>query len=227
MNSFGCLTQPRNCQKGTYPCQFPGCLTKKPFNRPADLERHYRNVHASADQRECYGCDYPKCDRASEPFTRKDHYRDHLRDYHKEDLGQAKRAKKEDGQKWNRSQELWLAERNISFNWWRCAKCLSRVRVEDDGWDCRQCNGACEPERKARRGVKTEHYDIGSYDTTADLLPTDCTICNGAVYIKSEDESWLSCPRCDPRQGSEYTYDVEPVDDMTYSMNYNTNYPEF
>ena len=32
-----------------YPCQFPGCPTNKPFERPDDLERHYRNVHASVE----------------------------------------------------------------------------------------------------------------------------------------------------------------------------------
>ena len=220
------LTQPRNCPKGTYPCQFPGCQPKKPFNRPADLERHYRNVHASADQRECYECDYPKCDRATEPFTRKDHYRDHLRDYHKEDLGHAKRAKKEDGQKWKRAQENWVAERNISANWWRCAKCLSRVRVDHNGWECRQCNGACEQERITRREGKREHYDydMGSYGTTTDFFPTDCTVCNGAVYIRGEDDNWLLCPVCGTRQVSEYSYDPEPADDMAYSIDYNAGY---
>lgn len=223
------LDSPRNCPKGTYPCQFPGCQAKKPFNRPADLERHYRNVHASADLRERFECDYPKCDRATEPFTRKDHYRDHLRDYHKEDLGQAKRAKKEDVQKWKRAQESWLAERNISANWWRCAKCLSRVRVDHDGWECRRCNGACEQDRITRREGKREHYDydIGSYNETTDLLPTGCTICSGALWIKGENDNWLSCPTCSTRQDSEYSYEPEPAEDMTYSMSYHTSYSEY
>jgi hypothetical protein len=193
-----------------YPCQFPGCVTKKPFNRPADLDRHYRNVHASADQKERYECDYPKCERATEPFTRKDHYRDHLRDYHKEDLGQAKRAKKEDRQKWEQAQESWLAERNISANWWRCAKCLSRVRV-DDRWECSRCSGTCESERVARRQMKREERGVHSYDATADLFQSNCTMCNGTLYVHNGD-NWVSCPRCGLSPAPDFSYDPEPLD---------------
>jgi hypothetical protein len=209
-----------------YPCQFPGCQTNKPFNRPADLERHYRNVHASADQKERYQCDYPKCERATEPFTRKDHYRDHLRDYHKEDLGQAKRAKKEDRHKWERAQESWLAERNISINWWRCAKCLSRVRVEDDGWECSRCNGTCEPDRAARRQMKREDYVMHTYDTATDLSQSSCTACNGTMYVHDGNAGWESCPKCSLRTAPEYSYAQGLGDDLGYDIagSYNAGY---
>jgi hypothetical protein len=184
------LTWRRDIQKGTYPCQFPGCQLKKPFNRAADLERHYRNVHASESQRERYQCDYSKCDRAADPFTRKDHYRDHLRDYHKEDLGQAKGAKKEDRPKWERAQKAWLAERNINRNWWRCAKCLSRVRAAEEGWECQRCNETCEPERQMTRGEPIAF----PYDS----FQADCPSCNCSVTTRSQEqcsdtEPWSDC----------------------------------
>jgi hypothetical protein len=72
-----------------------GCLGKQTiFSRPADLERHYKNVHAPQDEKDRFPCGYPKCKRATSTFTRKDHYRDHLRDSHKEDIVLAKDDKK-------------------------------------------------------------------------------------------------------------------------------------
>jgi hypothetical protein len=207
-------------QKGVYPCQFPGCPTKKPFNRPADLERHYRNVHASADQKESYQCDYPRCERASDPFTRKDHYRDHLRDYHKEDLGQAKRAKRGDERDWERAQENWLAERKISANWWRCAKCLERVRVDEYAWECGRCNGACEADRAARRQAKREEHSAHTYGDTADHSP-NCTTCNDTMCIPNPDGSWVACPRCQLRTAPEFSYDHGLGDSLGYDMGYN------
>lgn len=211
----------RNIQKGLYPCQFPGCQTMKPakpFNRPADLERHYRNVHASADQKERFECDYPKCDRASDPFTRKDHYRDHLRDYHKEDLGHAKRAKNEDRKRWERAQEDWLAERNISPNWWRCVKCLTRARVDVDGWECNKCNGACEPERAQRRQLKREDAVTYSYDSVTYPFETSCLTCNGAVWMDSGHGNLVACTSCGfgATGAQDYYYETEAGDGIAY-----------
>jgi hypothetical protein len=192
------LTVPRHLQK-LYPCQFPGCPTRKPFNRPADLERHYRNVHDDALKERFY-CDYPKCDRSegNSFFTRKDHCRDHLRDYHKEDIGQAKRTKKDDKYKWERAQEKWLAERTTSPKWWRCSKCLSRIQVDKEGWECRRCNHACESDRKiARRQIKEEDtYSAASFTP-------NCSTCNGTAWIENRTGGWDLCPNCSPTTSSE------------------------
>ena len=49
--------------------------------------------HAAIDKSQPvqFICDRRFCGRtADKPFGRKDHYRDHLRDYHKEDIGSAR-----------------------------------------------------------------------------------------------------------------------------------------
>ncbi|KAH7383683.1 kinase-like domain-containing protein, partial [Cadophora sp. MPI-SDFR-AT-0126] len=70
----------------------------------------------------------------------KDAYRDHLREYHLEDM--LKRHKKK-----NREQEWW-ASRIVSPVWWRCVRCLGpSILVKRDGWTCRTCSQQCEPER--------------------------------------------------------------------------------
>ena len=56
------------------------------FKRLADLQRHYAQVHSGAMVKESYVCDYPRCSRRREPFGRRDHFRDHLRDFHCEDI---------------------------------------------------------------------------------------------------------------------------------------------
>jgi len=35
--------------------------------------------------------------------------------------------------------------------WWRCSRCLQRIKVSNDGCMCTQCNVSCEPERIAWR----------------------------------------------------------------------------
>ncbi|KAH6665430.1 hypothetical protein B0J14DRAFT_606116 [Halenospora varia] len=72
-------------------CQFPSTIcwrreSRPVFHRRADLERHYNQVHAT-DNRLQFHCDYQNCNRKNQPFTRKDHIRDHYIDYHKEDVG--------------------------------------------------------------------------------------------------------------------------------------------
>jgi hypothetical protein len=158
-------------------CQFPTLCGKK-FKRPADLDRHYRNVHASPEERTKHECDYKRCAGSNDPFKRKDHYRDHLRDfhkediesakvgeytprkdhyrdhlkdYHKEDLGGSKDREHTPREKWETDQKKWPEEWNIDPKWWRCAKCLTRVNTENDGWECPSCNQLCESERIEHR----------------------------------------------------------------------------
>jgi hypothetical protein len=100
--------------------------------------------------KEQFPCDYPPCQRVREPFTRKDHFRDHLRDYHKEDLGSAKGEKQFEKKKWLKLQEAWVAERKIIPKWWRCPKCLHRIQIAESGFECRDCKRPCDRERADR-----------------------------------------------------------------------------
>ncbi|KAL0777925.1 hypothetical protein CaCOL14_005578 [Colletotrichum acutatum] len=125
-----------------FPCLEAGC-TANPFKRKADLERHYRQVHQDPSKKEAHKCDYPKCSRRSEPFGRRDHFRDHLRDYHNEDI--FKRGTHVD--------DSWLQGRNLSSRWWRCSKCLIRVDVNSyPDHVCPKCKNPCEDKRKRARG---------------------------------------------------------------------------
>ncbi|CAP61735.1 uncharacterized protein PODANS_4_3030 [Podospora anserina S mat+] len=127
-------------EKQTYPCLSPGC-SQKAFSRSADLDRHYKQVHIDEDQRIKYHCDYKKCPRHEAPFGRQDHFRDHLRDFHKEDL--LRRSKKEEWEWWESR-----APRAVFNGWWRCNKCLVvRVDVETDGYTCPACGSSCESDR--------------------------------------------------------------------------------
>jgi hypothetical protein len=120
-------------------CLYPGC--DKIFKRRADLDRHYKHRHCADTTKESYRCDYQKCVRRREPFGRRDHYRDHLRDFHKEDIEKR-------GVTINRD---WMEGRNVSINWWRCHKCLARVYVNESQYECPDCKTTCQPERVRRR----------------------------------------------------------------------------
>ncbi|KAE9376597.1 hypothetical protein N431DRAFT_367711, partial [Stipitochalara longipes BDJ] len=144
------LDQPKNKQNNQFPCQYPGCRAKQnPFSRSVDLQRHYTNVHA--DRRNPYICDYANCRRSIKSFRGKNHYRDHLRYFHKEDIGCARSKEMEDKLKSKAKQEGCLEERNVSHKHWRCAKCLVKNSVDQVGWECPSCRMRCEEERiKAR-----------------------------------------------------------------------------
>jgi len=138
-----------NSKKNEYPCLYPGCNSRQPiFRRPADLERHYRNIHTSEGRIE-YPCDYAKCHRISDPYSRKNHFRVHLIEYHKEDISNS--LSKEKHQEEN-ERLLWLAGRYIDPLWWRCARCLIRCYIAKDGWVCPSCRSSCEEDRKRARG---------------------------------------------------------------------------
>ena len=195
-------------RKGEFPCLYPwGCSGKQTiFSRPADLERHYKNVHAPPDEKDCFPCDYSKCERATSAFTRKDHYRDHLRDFHKEDIGSAKGEKKMDRKQWLTAQKIWLAERKISSKYWRCAKCLVKHSITY-GWDCERCKTTCEQERQdarmklAKLAPKVEVMEPVEDDTDAQYGNTGtssvagyngCDACQGICWILHGRE-WVPC----------------------------------
>ncbi|KAI1333725.1 hypothetical protein F5Y15DRAFT_327502 [Xylariaceae sp. FL0016] len=132
----------QNDEKNGFMCPNHGCKSHA-FKRKADLERHVKHRHQAADQKEAFACDYKKCPRHKDPFHRLDHCRDHYRDYHHEDLTR-RGSKKEDGE--------WWKSRNIHLKWWRCTKCLHRIDIKSQGFDCPRCKATCETERRNRRG---------------------------------------------------------------------------
>lgn len=142
-------------ESNEHACLFPGCTTPKPFRRAADLERHKQQFHDSPDPSRQFFCDYPRCNRAVEPHTRKDHFRDHLRDTHSEDIpkrvrdpnrgkGNAK-GKSVSGNPCGRRVGGTITRFRVSDKWWRCSKCLKRKFVAE-GWYCVECKRRCEDE---------------------------------------------------------------------------------
>ncbi|KAK8045107.1 hypothetical protein PG993_005131 [Apiospora rasikravindrae] len=121
-------------------CLYPGCESK-PFKRKADLDRHWEHVHLPPHQKVSYYCDYSKCSRHTEPFYRMDHCRDHLREYHKEDL--VRKNGKED--------DVWYQNRKVSTKWFRCTKCLHRNQIKESGWTCPNCSTSCDKKRQKLR----------------------------------------------------------------------------
>ncbi|KAM0333237.1 hypothetical protein ACHAQA_001897 [Verticillium albo-atrum] len=128
----------------SFVCMWPDCVAK-PFRRQADLQRHYTQRHRNETSRESFPCDHAKCTRRENAFGRLDHYRDHLRDYHKEDV--CKRGSPVDA--------AWLDSRTISRRWWRCSKCVIRVDVaKNPDHVCPKCKTGCEEKRKRLRGLR-------------------------------------------------------------------------
>ena len=75
----------KNTPLGLFRCEHPSCWDtndKFRFKIFADLASHYKNDHPHAIQEEFFPCDYPTCRRSGDEdaFTRKDAYRDHLRE---------------------------------------------------------------------------------------------------------------------------------------------------
>ncbi|KAI0455854.1 hypothetical protein F5B21DRAFT_172792 [Xylaria acuta] len=127
--------------EGLYVCMEPGC--PKSFRRKADLERHLSQMHTPKEKKLKYPCDWKKCQRAKEPFGRRDHQRDHYRQYHKEDIMPRGSSGKDD--------QRWWDSRSVNLDWWRCARCLTRVKVGDYRYTCPRCRISCEPERQYYR----------------------------------------------------------------------------
>ncbi|KAJ4122766.1 hypothetical protein NW768_010209 [Fusarium equiseti] len=121
-------------------CVYPGC-TARPFNRKADLERHIRYTHSTESKKDAYLCDYSDCTRFSAPFHRWERLRDHLREYHGEDVT-----------KHVASSNMGTGEATF----WRCPRCLVRVFVFKEGYNykCPGCkmtrNSQSEEERRER-----------------------------------------------------------------------------
>ncbi|KAE9574632.1 hypothetical protein CGCF415_v001410 [Colletotrichum fructicola] len=90
---------------------------------------------------EAYYCDYNACNRKDEPFSRKDRLRIHLTDVHKEDVNKKNGEITDD----------WLQVRKVNAAWWRCTKCLARIKVDPNGWECPQDGFKLEDKRRELR----------------------------------------------------------------------------
>ncbi|KAK3906723.1 hypothetical protein C8A05DRAFT_40478 [Staphylotrichum tortipilum] len=128
--------------KERFRCPHHGC--DKGASRQADLERHIRIVHLADAEKPKFQCDYKVCSRHANPFLRQDHFRDHLRVYHNEDI--LRRGNREDEVWWSTR-----ARRALHSGWWRCSRCLVRVVQRDNGWVCPGCGNRCEKERQEHR----------------------------------------------------------------------------
>ncbi|KAM7218892.1 hypothetical protein V8F06_005772 [Rhypophila decipiens] len=113
----------------------------------ADLARHHNMVHDTRPKA-TFPCDYRRCSRASPgtPFYQRDHFRDHLREFHKEDL--VRRGVK--------ASKHWWMSRYIRPDWWRCSRCYQRVNIDPYGWVCADCGSACEEQRQEERRTRKE-----------------------------------------------------------------------
>ncbi|KAF3009071.1 hypothetical protein E8E14_007699 [Neopestalotiopsis sp. 37M] len=124
-------------------CTVPGCESKTFFKRKADLMRHIEQIHQAPEQKKQFYCDYSTCDRSQDPFGRIDHFRQHYRDFHGEDLPR----KSGESAKWYADKKQSVAKRS-----WRCVKCLNKVNIKDSGFTCNNCNTPCETQRRHIRG---------------------------------------------------------------------------
>jgi DNA-directed RNA polymerase subunit RPC12/RpoP len=156
-----------------YTCLFPYCVSTR-FSCQRDLSQHLEVFHTpsvtskpsgettapgsrSADKAApapapapapvpapppAFFCDHPKCLRATRSFSRLDHYRGHLRDFHKEDIEKSRHCKVD---------ARWYATRRVTKSWWRCARCLRRVVVKTQGYECPECKTACSEFRQESR----------------------------------------------------------------------------
>ncbi len=101
-------------------------------------------MHLADEKKPKFQCDYKRCSRHTNPFLRQDHFRDHLRTFHLEDILRRGNPGNE---------EWWLkrSKRAMQGGWWRCSRCLLRVAQAEHGWLCAGCGNPCEKERREYR----------------------------------------------------------------------------
>jgi hypothetical protein len=155
-------------------------------------------------------CDYKRCSHTVS--FRKDHCREHYREFHTEDLikrGQPKHIKAKHSKKKPETAEEFLAARiqNLNLRWWRCSKCIQRVDVNSDGYTCPTCKLPCEPERVTcreneatrRENARNSAKNSSSLDPAQTDYVIGCGQCeNTWLPDENDGNSWVSCPRCRP-----------------------------
>ncbi|KAH8648797.1 kinase-like domain-containing protein [Tricladium varicosporioides] len=167
---------------GIFRCEHPSCWDRNDkfrFHVFADLAQHYKDAHPPIIENESYPCDYPTCKRADDEFFRKDAYRDHLREFHLEDMPKRHRSTKRERE--------WLACRIVSPWWWRCARCLSRRDVKHYGWTCNDCKQECEPERIQLR--QRSVWDSATSSGSQNSSETTLSYMNGITSVTASHEA--------------------------------------
>jgi hypothetical protein len=178
-------------------CLAPHCESG-PYKSVRDLDRHYKRVHVQRvklvkeepkdEDKDKHCCDYRRCARARDGFTRPERLRNHYRDFHREDLPKkglsiaTKKAAEEaagegptgiKGKAGRSASDLpdWISTKMVAKKWWRCYTCLKRVDIAKSKFLCPGCSAACEPERvKARSAampsfkMEEDDHDSGNSD---------------------------------------------------------------
>jgi hypothetical protein len=103
-----------------------------------------------------------------------------------------------DRKKWLATQNIWLTERKISAKYWRCAKCLVKNYITEDGWDCKLCKTSCEQDRidaRKRLVPKTEVMEAMNTDVQYDNTGMYCGSCRNGLFNNKMGD-WMACPGC-------------------------------
>jgi hypothetical protein len=109
-------------------------------------------LHGVKVDEEDHFCDWDPCPRKGQSFHRIEHLRDHLRDYHLEDIPRNRKFGKES------KQVEWFTSRKLDKDWWRCKGCLGRVFNSEHRWFCPRCRHTCEQERIENRMQRYPGY---------------------------------------------------------------------
>lgn len=130
--------------------QTPGAVDNDPLEyRPSDSTAL---LHGDKVDEEGHFCDCDPCPRKGQSFHRIEHLRDHLRDYHLEDIPRNRKFGKES------KQVEWFTSRKLDKGWWRCKGCLGRVSNSEHRWFCPRCRHPCEQERIENRMQRYPGY---------------------------------------------------------------------
>jgi hypothetical protein len=155
-----------------------------PINKSDDLEDDSADEADGNDSEsfddgraELHFCDYQNC-KHTEGFDRKDHCREHYREYHREDLVKNQQ----------RDIELWLQDRDIISVWWRCSRCLKRNQT-GGGWKCGGCNQMCE---KVRIVARESNLEAGESKLKAALAELQATVLKDKAAASKEEAKPLT-----------------------------------
>ena len=60
------------------------------------------------------------------------------------------------------AQKTRLDERKYNSEWWRCARCLVRINIEESGYECLTSKFVCEDDHVKRiEACRLKHTDAG------------------------------------------------------------------
>lgn len=160
----------------SYPCHMRTCPDHQSgFSSQELLVHHYELVHGES----YYLCDYPSCQSQTGSailsgskirFLRCDFrgseqdYRQHLRDFHKEDISMLP-------SKLSEIESAELDACRLEADWWRCHSCLRRVIIQNEGYTCKDCKATCESIRITAREVRFGFGGVVGGEGVARAIP--------------------------------------------------------